>query len=838
MEDAEVTLRPPEMTSKNMGICPEREPRRVQPIRVLARLTASVATIALVVGSVAAQEVTTAEQAVDGLRKIDGFFPIYWDDNEGKVLIEVAEGRGSFLYHTSLAGGLGSNDVGLDRGLRGVTKVVAFKRIGRRVLLFEENLRFRATSDNEMERVAVREAFAPSVVHGFDVVGRTGSRLVIDATKFVVRDGMGIVRQLKDTGQGDFRLDEGRSAVNLDVLKSFPDNTEMEAWVTFSSDSPGSYVKDAAADPYAVTLRIRHSFIRLPDDGYVPRRFDPRSGYFGITYVDYSSPVSEDKEKRFIARHRLEVRDGEVVEPIVFYLDRGVPEPVRSALLDGARWWEEAFEAAGLEGAYRVELLPEDADPHDVRYNTIQWVHRATRGWSWGDAIIDPRTGEIVKGHVALGSLRVRQDYLLAQGLLGSPEVRQQDADPMLEAALARIRQLSAHEVGHTLGLAHNFAASVSDRASVMDYPAPFVRVDASGGFPHENAYGVGIGNWDKYAIRYGYTPFDQETEEADLNAVIGERRAAGLQYISDSDARPQGGAHPEAHLWDNGSDVIEALEGEMALRRAALASFGPDRLAPGVPLATLEEVLVPVYLRHRYQIEAAVKLVGGVWYEYEIVGQPAASIRPVDADVQRRALRSLLAGLKPSELRVPEQVREILPPRPPGYPPNRELFSGETGLTFDPVAPAASLSDFVLRLLLNPERLARLAQQEAEDSERLGPDELFETIQSAVFAQPDDAGNAYDEALRWTTQEAWVEAMIDLSEETQSSVVASTLYRVLTGYSQALQEGSPADEQESHHRRRLASRIDRYLLRGYEEDVKREPPPLPPGSPIGTERR
>ncbi len=821
------------MTSKNMGICPYT----ISPSRIVAALLLALAIVLQLRTPVSAQELPSAEKATEGLNRIEGFVDVFWDDQQGKVLIEIDENDGPFIYHAALAGGLGSNDVGLDRGLLGPTKLVRFRRIGKKVLLFEENTRYRADSENPDERLAVDDAFAPSIVHGFDVVGRSGSRLVLDATSFVVRDAMGLAKTLADAGQGQFTLDASRSAVNPDVVRSFPSNTELEAFLTFSGGDPGRFVRDVAADPSSVTLRIRHSLVALPDDDYTPRAFDPRAGYFGITYVDYSTPISAEKERRFISRHRVTVRDGKVVEPIVYYLDRGVPEPIRSALLEGAGWWSEAFAAAGLPDAFRVELLPEGVDALDIRYNAIQWVHRATRGWSWGDVVVDPRTGEIIKGYVALGSLRVRQDYLIAESLLGSPGGDgSEDDDPALRPALARIRQLAAHEVGHTLGLQHNFAASLAGRASVMDYPAPLVFVNESGAFDHDRAYGVGIGEYDKYAIRYGYTIFNGD-ETAGLNQIIGERRNAGIQYITDEDARPAGGAHPGAHLWDNGENVLEGLEAEMTLRRRGLAAFGLDRLPAGRPVATLEDVLVPLYLRHRYQLEAATKLVAGVWYEYEIVGEPSNHVRPVDESTQRRALAEVLAALDPAELRIPESVRSVLPPRPPGYPATRELFSGETGLTFDAVSPAGALADFVFGLLIQPERAARLAYQKMDHPSLPGLDEVLGTISGAVFAGPADTADAYDRALTRTVQDRWVTALIRLASTSYAADVASQVQSELGRLATNLAESGGSDLAEQAHTERLAARIDRFLLRPYKESDGPQPVEMPPGSPIGSSK-
>jgi hypothetical protein len=473
--------------------------------RLRATLAASAVALFLVAPRAGAQPLPDVGDVTEALEKRDGFIPFYWDEDLGKVFLEIAAFEQDFLYLVGISSGLGSNDVGLDRGLLGAEHVVRFHRVGRRIFLIASNVHFRANSSNKLEERAVRDSFAESILAGFDIVAADDRSVLVDATDFVVRDAFGIRRWLAEGNHGDFEFRRELSAPDVSRSRSFRDNTELEALLTFESARPGPAVQGVAANPYAVTLRMRHSLIRLPElDGYRPRAFHPRSGFFPFMFQDYSAPVESDKTRRWITRHRL-VRDGattetgRVSEPIVYYLDSGVPEPIRSALLEGARWWEAAFDAAGFNGAFRVEMLPEDADPMDIRYNVIQWVHRSTRGWSFGASIVDPRTGEILKGHVRLGSLRVRQDYLLAQGLLSpfdSVFVSAPDsADPMLTMALARLKQLSAHEVGHTLGLAHNFAASGRGRASVMDYPAPLAGFDDAGRITLSDAYAVGVGD-------------------------------------------------------------------------------------------------------------------------------------------------------------------------------------------------------------------------------------------------------------------------------------------------------------------------------------------------------
>lgn len=792
--------------------------------------------ISLTVTSTASAQLPSIAEETADMEQMDGYFPLYWDEAEGKIWLEIPRFDVSFLYVVSQPAGLGSNDIGLDRTQLGGERVVHFERMGPKILLVEPNLRFRAVTDNEAERASVRDAFAESVVWGFTAAAATDERVLVDATGFIVRDAHGVQRTLGGSDQGTFQLDPSRSTVYLPTTRSFPDNTEMEARLTFTSDAPGSQVRAVAADPFAVTLRVRHSFVKLPPPGYEPRPFDPRSGYFAVSYQDYSVPIGEEMEQRFIARHRLDED-----EPIVYYLDPGTPEPVRSALLDGARWWADAFAAAGHPNAFRVEMLPEDADPMDVRYNVIQWVHRATRGWSYGSTVTDPRTGEIIKGHVLLGSLRVRQDYLIAEGLLAPyTEGREQgfspDEDPMLEMALARIRQLSAHEVGHTLGLAHNFAASVDDRASVMDYPAPLVSVVGEDSVSLSGAYDTGIGEWDVAAIRYGYTTFpDSVDEERALNEILDDAHRRGLHYITDADARPEGAAHPLANLWDNGVDVVENLRRELRVRDAALRSFGLAALRKGRPVAQLEEVLVPLYLRHRYQVDATAKAVGGVEYSYALRGDTRSLPEAVPGPMQQAAVDALLQAVTPATLRLPPHLRTHIPPRPPGYEPHRELFDGYTGLTFDPYAPAEAASRMVFSALLNPERAARLAYQADFSRDLPGLLDVLDRVTERIWKQsaPDDP---YDAELQRLVQRVWVDELMDLSRDASAAPAVEARVNLHLRQLHTWLNGQrrPRDPEALAHRAEVYEELDRYLLREFRPDERGEEPSIPPGSPIG----
>ncbi|MFP3952457.1 MAG: zinc-dependent metalloprotease, partial [Candidatus Bathyarchaeia archaeon] len=587
-------------------------------------------------------EAQTIEEFTEDMERYPGYFDFYWDENQGKVWLEIDKFDEKFLYLDSLTAGLGSNDVGLDRNQMGETRIVKFQRTGPKVLMIQPNYSFRAISENPYERKAVEEAFVTSVIWGFDVKVEEDKRVLVDATSFIIRDVKGVRRTLKEKEQGEYELDENRCVVFLPGTRNFPLNTEFEAVLTFRGKEPGKYIEQVAPNPHALTFRQHHSFVQLPDDDYEPRRYDIRSSFFGISYKDYASPVDEPLEKRYICRHRLRKRNpsaevSEPVEPITYYVDRGVPEPIRGALIEGASWWNQAFESIGYKDAFRVELLPEDAHPLDIRYNVINWVHRSTRGWSYGMSVRDPRTGEIIKGNVALGSLRIRQDFLIAEGLVADYE--EEDASEMLEMALARIRQLSVHEVGHTLGLGHNYASNVNGRASVMDYPAPLVKIDEGGSLDLSEAYEEGVGAWDKVSIAYGYQDLPPGLdEEEELDSILEEAFTGGLYFAPSQDAGPES-ANPLAASWVNGENALDEFERIMRVRKIALEVFGEEKIHIGRPMAELEEVLVPIYLLHRYQMEAAASVLGGIYYHHKVRGGVQKSPEFIPAEEQRRAL-------------------------------------------------------------------------------------------------------------------------------------------------------------------------------------------------------
>jgi hypothetical protein len=799
-----------------------------------------------------ADQITSIDERTNGLKKIDGFFPMYLDEAGGRLWLEIPKLDTEVLYSTGLATGLGSNDIGLDRGILTGARIVKFERAGPRVLMVQPNYQFRALTSNPAEAKTVRDAFARSVLWGFTIAAATGDRLLVDFTEYLVRDANDMASRLRP---GTYRFEASRSSIYTAMTLGFPKNTEMEAELTFvrqpgAAGGPGGGpgggrggggggaflegVGSVAATAEAASIRIHHSIVELPDNNYKPRRFDPRAGYGAIEYENYAALPGQPMTHRFIRRHRLQKKDpaaaiSEPVKPIIYYLDPGAPEPIRSALLDGARWWNQAFEAAGYRDAFRVELLPEGVSTLDIRYNVINWVHRSTRGWSTGGSVADPRTGEIIKGVVTLGSLRIRQDYMIAEGLL-SPYKDGTENPPELTAwGLARIRQLSAHEVGHTLGIGHNYYDSDAGRISVMDYPHPLVTMRADNTLDYSKVYDVGIGAWDKVAIMYGYSDFAPGTDETKaLATILEDGHTRDLWYLSNQDLD----AHPRVDQWSNGTDATAELKRMMAIRKMALARFGEQAIKRDQPMATLEEVLVPLYLHHRYQVEAAVSSVGGIYFVYAMRGDGREPVRFASAAEQRAALDAVIATLKPSELALPRELLKKIPPRPSGYGNARELFPRYTGQMFDAITPAVVAADLTVGYLLNETRAARLVQQRALDSTLPGLDTVIDQLLSSTFVA--ESANAYESEISRAVQRVVIEHLMTLASNADMPQVRAIATHKLQQRQQRLSSLAPPSEASSAHAALLVADIKRFLDRPLAPATRAEIPTAPPGAPIG----
>ncbi|HEV2289241.1 MAG TPA: zinc-dependent metalloprotease [Candidatus Acidoferrales bacterium] len=714
------------------------------------------------------------EEKTAGMEKMPGFFTDYWDARAGKIWLQIDKWNMQFLYVESLPYGVGSNDIGLDRGQPGETQVVHFERSGPRVLLVAENEGYRAVTDDATQQQAVKEAFAQSVLWGFDVAAEDGDTVLVDATSFSLHDAHNVALKLQAIHQGSFHLDPSRCAIYLPRTKSFPENTDVEATLTFTSENPGRWVDEVTPDPTAVTVHEHFSFVQAPPPGFHMREYDPRSSFFGIEYMDFATPVDQSIQKRYIVHWRIEKKDpaaamSEPVKPIVYYVDRAVPEPIRSALMEGASWWNQAFTAAGFINGFQVKLLPEGVDPMDIRYNVIEWVPRRTRGWSYGSAIIDPRTGEIINGHVNLDALRIRQVFLIAQGLLdpfGNDPAKLREANEM---ALARIRQLAAHETGHTIGLMHNFAGSIVNRSSVMDYPAPVITVGADGMPDVSNAYATGIGSWDKVSIDYGYREFPQGANEKQaLNKILDGAFSHGQIYMTDQDARPLGSASPVAHLWDVGSNDLDGLKQVMAVRAAALKNFSESAIPENAPMATLEDVLVPIYLYHRYQITAVTKMIGGLDYSFNVRGDIQKDAEIVPGTEQREAIHAVLDTLQPDVLALPERILKLIPPRPPEFPDTQENFARRTSPAFDSLAPAEAAAEISASLLLEPNRAERMIEYHARDAQYPGFAELVDDMLAATWKAKPEAG--YGGAIQQTVDAVMLEYLMALASDEKAA--------------------------------------------------------------------
>lgn len=799
------------------------------------------------------------------MQKIDGYLPLYWDDRTGSLFLEIPKFDAEFLFTAGLAAGLGSNDIGLDRGGQAGARVVLFQRVGPRVLLVQPNQSFRSSSSNPLERKSVEDSFAKSVLWGFTVAAESGGRVLVDASDFLLRDVTGAANALRP---GTYRVDRTRSAFYMPRTKGFPKNSEIEMTLTFVNDAAGGRGGGNAAGPAqgppaigeagrgggrggglfsgsvasvspsadAVTMREHASLVELPDANYKPRYDDPRAGYGGLSFVDYSVPIGDPMVQRYVRRHRLEKKDpnaavSEPIKPIQYWVDSGAPEDVRKALVEGASWWNQAFEAAGFRNGFKVDVLPEGADPMDIRYNMINWVHRSTRGWSSGGTVTDPRTGEIIKATVTLGSLRDRQDYLIFEGLLSPYTTGNEKPDVLYQTALKRIRQLAAHEVGHTLGLGHNYYDSEKGWISVMDYPHPLETLKPDGSIDLSQAYQARIGDWDKVTINYGYRQFPSEAaEKAALPKILDEAWAEDLRYMTNQDTD----SNPKVDQWSNGVDQADELYRLMKVRRSALDRIGEHSIRAGAPLAMIEEPLVPIFMYHRYAVESAASMVAGQDYIYGMRGDQRTPTKGVSVDDQRKALDALAMTLRPSELTVPKRVLDLIPPRPPGFGLHRELFPRTTGDTFDPLSPATVAADVTIGFVLQLDRAARMVAQHAVNPAAPGLEDVIDRLTAATFDAP--TPNGYEAAVRRAEERVLVDRVMWLASAAPNSQVRAVASLKLSKLATRLRTGVARNEADAANRTLIAADIKRFLERPLDRarPVPLPAPGAPPGAPIG----
>jgi hypothetical protein len=759
-----------------------------------------------------------------------GFMDFSYNDDSGKIILEIDNLDNEFLYINSLSRGVGNNDLGLDRGQLGNSRIVYFTKRGNKILLIQPNLKYISNSSNELENKAVEEAFARSVLFGFEIVEKSTDSYKIDLTPFLLNDAHGVSQRLRFSNSGSYSLNKSMSAVDLERTKAFPNNIEFDVLLTFTGNPSGSLVRSVTPTASNLTVNQHHSFVKLPDDNYNKRKFDPRSGSNPFIVYDYSTPIDEKLEQRFIVRHRLNKKNpndemSEPVEPIIYYIDNGTPEPVKTALIEGGNWWNQAFESAGYKNAFRIEVLPEDADPMDVRYNLIQWIHRSTRGWSYGASIVDPRTGEIIKGQVSLGSLRVRQDYMILSGLVDNPNDIQ-NKSLIKKTSLDRIRQLSAHEIGHTLGFAHNYISSANNRSSVMDYPHPKIDL-VDGKISIADAYSENIGDWDKVSVEYAYRDFpNTKNENNELDKIINEAQKNSLYFLSDSDSRPVGSANPFSHLWDNGELPYKELNKLLKVRDLALKNIDLDNLVDGEPYDRIEDILVPIYMLHRYQIEAAAKAIGGVDYLYFVKNNNNDKVKFVDSKLQRKSLESLLSVLKPKNLVLPNNLIDILSPRSFRNPRTRENFVSNTGVAFDYINTSSSLINHTLTFLLNPERINRINQQNIFGDNILTLENYLAEISKSIF--DNKKLNTYEESVNKNTSSLYLDHLFMAFNNSRTNDLSKSI--ILASIMDTMNNLST---NPNNYNRFLINKIDGFL-NNPDQYKPIEKTKIPDGSPIG----
>lgn len=756
--------------------------------------------------------------------------PVTANESDGKIVLTLPRQdkdgiAGRFLYVAQIESGIGSSATGVDRGAPLRNGIIRFRRAGGKVIAELENTSFVAVSGSTAQKASVANSFSNATLWVGDIssTDKDGS-FKFDFAPFLAMDHFGFAQGL---GEG-YALLNNRSVADPAKVRIFPENVEFSALLSFASSKPTPELRNVSPTGTDISLWVRHSLVRLPA---VPMqvRHDPYDYIINVPQYDFSVPLGRSMLRKVALRHRLEKVDpraarSPVKKPIVYYIDSAAPPAIREALREGVAWWAQAFDEAGYIDAFRVEELPSGVDPLDMRYNVVNWVNRATRGWAYGSSIIDPRTGEILKGSVMLDSLRASQDVLIFQALVGAGLSDSGDPNDPVAAALARIRQLGAHEVGHTLGFQHNFAASTQGRYSVMDYPAPRVKL-TDGKIDLSDAYGVGVGEWDKFTTRYLYA----ETDEA-ARGMAQEAQAKGYRFVSDNDARPTSTGNPQGAMWDDYADPVAELGRVMVVREAALARFNVDAIPTGQELASLRRAFVPIWLLHRFQTEATAKLLGGITSPSALAGD-AVSVMNVSGPEQAAALNALMSALAVDALTVPARLQPLLSYAQGDdgdYSTQIEIMPTAGGPAFDTLKATEIGTVHVLDSLLDPQRLNRLEMQNATESSVPSPADVV----ARLIAHADAAAASGPVGRRIATTIA-----LDLARTTREKSLSRSISLQLNGkllmWSKRLStvkgSGEHADWMRglgalmADHAALMAATTDRNLL-----------PAVPPGMPIG----